>query len=492
VKELELTPAMMQLLFDGLRRDVLRPATTLVTRAPGFPARYRDSTGLAPLTTAQKQQLFVRNSLNELARPDSDRKLPAALGKLAALAGLRGDEHDKHALVFAKQAELLPAVAYAFAVRERWLCAPRALAIHWRMTECSQRKKGRSGVWWTHGKGAFYCEVQLMAEGRRPPRRNEEVREFQRCVVPLARCAVPFMPDMDPGELAAAVIGALLDVIDSAAALLRAAGNEGAASVLSDAIVTGSEIRFGAPTTKGDKELDISTNATRVWLGHEHPVWKALAARERHAVLALLPSLCPTERDRDGKLPGDLAHFRYQADLAYGARDGAELHALLETFAETSAHDQRRAADRIGLVPLSEEELRQANVDPSASWWVGRPGSLLLRSGGSAPAQTLRLLLRRLHDNVYAYAAPAIYTRTLAAADANEMHRGDDDPAFPWDICLSRQERRLVSAIQLNGHCADDRLDGAMGVVAMANIAFVALALAELEHPRRRNSPVTS
>jgi hypothetical protein len=449
---------------------VIETALGIITSG-SYPQRYRESTGLAHATIREHQRAFIQGGCRELAGNAPHRRVPTTIGTLAALAGAGPNAHDKHAVIFDERVELLPAVLYALSAAENWICRPRALVVASHIQRCNARVS-RPGVWRTAGKGAAYCEAQLLAEGRRLLRVDRASRRFDRSVVRIAWTPIPCDLEGSDDALAAHVLDKLLDVVDRAVLLLRQSGHIKAADLLANVPVCGDSIKFGAPERKG-ANASLRSYGRRVWLGYVPEVWDVLDARKRKGVFAILPTVETTGKNQAGRSEEPIDAHR----LRFGRGTGTELLGKVEAFAAAKPGRAARTARRMRMTPVSESALAKANLDPRASWWQWE--ALALRSKDErAPSRHLDTAIRRHARTIHVYAiTPSPTVGMLAAADASEMHRLDGDEAYPFDLCLGRHRRRFGSAIEISARCRDETWRGAMGLQDALNVAFVAVAL---------------
>lgn len=457
-------------MIEEYSATILRDALEIVTSGT-YPQCYRGSTALSHETIRRHQTAFIANGCEQLAGDSPGRRVPNTIGTLAELAGAAKDAHDRHALIFDERVELLPAVLYALGGEDHWICRPRALVIVSDIQRCDPRST-RRGVWRTPGKGGAYCEVQLLAEGRRPLPAGRAAKRFDRSVVRIAWTPVPCDLGLSDDALAAFVVDKLLDVVERASSLLRDAGYPRAAERLASVPICGGSIKFGAPAKKAENP-SLSSFGRRVWLGYAQEIWEVLERRQRSAVFSILPTVETTGKNRTGHSVEPLDVSR----LVFGRGTGVELCGKIEAFAAASRGQAPRTARRLRMVPVSQAELDQANLDPRASWWRWEP--LLLRTTDArGSGRSLWTAIRRHAKTVHAYASNREPTITLlSAADANELHRLDGDDAFPFDLCLGRHRRRFSSAIDVSGHCRDETWRGAVGLLDALNVAFVSVAL---------------
>lgn len=449
---------------------ILATALEIITSG-SYPQRYRQSTGMAHVTIREHQRAFIEGGCRTLAGDAPQRRVPVTIGTLAALAGVGPDAHDKHAVIFDERVELLPAVLYALSAAQNWICRPRALVVASHIQRCNARVS-RPGVWRTAGKGAAYCEAQLLAEGRRLLTGDRTSRRFDRSVVRIAWAPIPCDFRGSDDALAAHVLDRLLDIVDRAVILLRQAGHVKAADLLGKVPVCGDSIKFGAPESKG-ANASLRSFGRRVWLGYAPEVWDVLDARRRKGVFAILPTVETTGKNKAGRSEEPIDASR----LRFGRGTGTELHGKVEAFAAARPGRAALTARRLRMTPVHEAALSKANLDPRASWWQWE--SLALRSEDDrAPTRHLITAIRRHARTVHVYAlSPSPTVGLLAAADASEMHRFDGDESYPFDLCLGRHRRRFGSAIEISARCRDETWRGAIGLQDALNVAFVAVAL---------------
>jgi hypothetical protein len=470
-RELRLTAGAM----PHVRRmtsGVLSSAVALASDDPAsWPRRHGNASGLGPESIVYAHARHASKACDELVdvEPDSDDRLPTSVAEHAELAGLARNANDHHAVVFDPQGRAVTPAVLGMLVDQRDLGRPRSFSLRFRATKCSPRKQ-RPGVWRSSGsRGAVFIEAALIAEGRRAgDRLGGPATDFDRYAVQILSLPVDQLTGESEQEMIVRILGQMLDSLDEAAALLVKEGLANAAAVLTTTPLTGDVVRFGAPQRRGVQHA----TSREVWLGTMHGVWDLLRKRRRPAALALARTL-------DATTPAGAASPGC-ANLSFGHGSGRDLARMLDELLEAvEPRDVERMLRKLDAVPYSDADLAAANIDAQDVDWLRIDRDVMLRSTmpGVPPTQH-RLLVRRGEVgavNVYAVNTTP-NAAMLKATDSSYMHGID-----PYTVCLSRQERRFGSPIELSGSCGEGLWTGLTAALLDANLVFVAAALQPLD-----------